>query len=409
MVKPKLLILSLILPLVIGNQCTTAVKHAAIRTVSAPYHIVKGIYSAVTPDKYQGVIEEQNSLNLSAGGTPHCPELTEPTNTPVDFLNQTAQDLDDKLCKECKPWARVTSPAPFCSPTCANACQKVCPQKGFGILDHYKEKLLPTNKDKMSFRNSAAMFNDAGSSLIAFQGYCSGMVSSRRKFNMNGFFEPGSVPRDNNGKVIRDETDLVSYYQDIIEKVHSNKPTEIPGFKNLGEFTANPMIQDIMRQAIADEWADVTVLRSSANATAFTDPLLGKNKMNVKKSEKVISGLKEKIKHVGSGTLYIGLGGTANMHIIDAFDVISGNDGRSKICINDPNYSGTSHRLSYNGDKLVNCSPSVIVRKNGTMSYQGTTVTQARVDHPQDEATITTSIDRLRKYCKSKKNPPCDS
>ena len=412
----KLVILGLLLPLVMANQCSTAVKHAAIRTASAPYHALKGIYSAITPDKYKALVNEEKSLKLSSERIPYCPETKLPNSSSVDGLSDLASGLDSQLCSECVPWARVSAPAPFCSPSCSNACEKVCPQEGLGILDRYKEKVLPNPKDKLSFRNTNSMFKDADSALIPFQGYCSGMVSSRRKFNMNGFFEPLSVPRDRQGNVMaKDSPELISYYKDIIEKIHDNEPTEIPGYKNLGDFTNDPMIQDIMRQEIADEWADVTVMRSVANSTALYGPLGGQSKVSNKKADEVISGLQEKIENVGSGTLYIGLGGSFNMHIIDAFAVLppkgKNSTDKAKICINDPNYAGVGkrrgHTLSYKNGELINCTPSVTVKKNGEMTYMNMNVTDANVDHKQDEAAVTKSVARLKSFCKTKKNPPC--
>lgn len=413
----RLMLLSLVLPLFMANQCTTAVKHVAKRTVSSPFIALKSMYSAITPDEYQQLIKEENDLKLSPQADVSCIDSSQSKQSSIEDLDNIANSLDSNLCSACVPWASVKAPQPFCSPSCSNACEKVCPQRGLGILDRYKEKVLPHEKDKLSFRNSSSMFKDADSMLIPFQGYCSGMVSSRRKFNMNGFFEPDSEPKDSKGRVIKaDDPEIISFYEDIIDRIHDNKPTEIPGYSNLGEFTKDPMIQDIMRQKIADEWADVTVLRSTANSTAIYGPLAGEKKVSPEQSNKVISGLEEKIENVGSGTLYMGLGGTFNMHIVDAFAVIPSTNkyskNKAKICINDPNYSGVKkngggHRLSYKNDKLVDCSPSVLVKNTGEMAYQGYKVTQASVDHDQDEASVTKSVKRLKAYCKSKKSPPC--
>ena len=397
-----------------ANQCSTAVKHAGMRTLSSPFLALKGIYSAITPDKYKAFVKEKESLSSSTQSVPYCEDIKVSEDNSLDSLNLVASSLDELLCSECIPWARVEEPAPFCSPKCSNACEKVCPQKGLAILDRYKEKVLPRKEDKLSFRNDNAMFHDAGSSMIPFQGYCSGMVSSRRKFNMNGFFEPDMSPKDSSGRVIAPgDPRLISYYEDIVDKIHDNEPTEIPGYSNLGEFTKDPMIQDIMRQKIADEWADVTVLRSTANSTAIYGPVGGKKSVDSKQADEVINGLKEKIENVGSGTLYFGLGGTFNMHIVDAFAVLPSknkNSGyKAKICINDPNYSGIGggHKLSYENGEIINCSPSVLVKDDGRMSYMGMKITQSSVDHKQDEAAVTKSVERLRSFCKNKKSPPC--
>uniref|UniRef100_UPI0035685013 hypothetical protein n=1 Tax=Halobacteriovorax sp. TaxID=2020862 RepID=UPI0035685013 len=231
MYRIKLFTFILVTPLLMANQCSTAVKHAGIRTVSSPLLALKGIYSALTPDKYEQLVEEEkeSSSDLSLEALSLSCESQELENdSATENLYLTAKTIDSKLCSACVPWARVSEPEPFCSPLCNNACEKVCPQKGLKILDRYKEKVLPRSKDKLSFRNSSQMFHDADSAMIPFQGYCSGMVSSRRKFNMNGFFEPDSKPIDESGKVIsRDDPKLVDYYQEIIEDIHDNIPTEI--------------------------------------------------------------------------------------------------------------------------------------------------------------------------------------
>jgi hypothetical protein len=413
--KIQSIFIILVLPLIISSQCSTAIKHAAIRTVSAPIHLVKSIYSAVTPNKYKKLIKEENELQLS--NSPKDSTCNTTPESKVDGLSNAAVDIDKVLCKHCVPWARVSSPAPYCAPTCAGACEKVCPQKGFGILNEYKKKLIPNDDNKFHFRNSSAMFKDADSALIPFQGYCSGMVSSRRKFNMNAFFEPTSLPKDSRGNVLkRGDPKLISYYKKIVDKIHNNYPTEIPGYKNLGEFSRDPMIQDIMRKSIANEWADVTVMRSTANATAMYDPALNRESMTSEQGDKLIGEIEEKLNHVGSATFYMGFGGAFNMHIVDATNIIKSKDKKSMIkatvCINDPNYSGlqrTGHSRSFKNGELSSCSPCIDIYKDGYMSYEGQEIKQARVDHKQDEAAVTTAVKRLRKYCKNKKSPPCQS
>lgn len=420
--KFKYLLITLIFPLLISNQCTTAVKHAAIRTASAPYHVVKSIYSAVTPDQYKKIVKEEGSLQLSSTAGPSgkiCKDSDLSKNTSVVGLDVAAIEIEKKLCKSCVPWASVLPPGPYCAPSCEGACEKVCPQKGFGILDEYKKKLHPSAENKFSFRNSSKMFKNADSALLPFQGYCSGMVSSRRKFNMNAFFDSAASPKDSRGNIIKKGSPkLIPYYKKIIERIHNNYPTEIPGYKNLGEFTSDPTIQDIMRQAIADEWADVTVMRSTANSTALYDTTLDRESMNNDQTTKLLNNIDEKVSHVGSATFYMGFGGAFNMHIVDATDVIrpSNKDTyvKATVCINDPNFSGIDkagnggHSRRYSNGELVSCSPSIKILKNGRMSYNGSVVKQARIDNPQDEATVTTAVKRLREYCKEKKSPPCE-
>lgn len=401
---------------ILGTQCSTAVKHVAKRTITAPYEVLKNTWSALTPDQYQKIVREEEQLRAQRSKVvnvlkPDCENGKSQAQDKATQLGKDVSTIEGSICKTCKPWARTESPSPFCSSKCPQACKLICPPKGLGILDLYKKRCIPSDDHKLAFRNNDAMFKDA-SGIIPFQGYCSGMVSSRRKFNMHAFFSKEEKPKREDGTVINPQTnpeEYISYYKTIIDRIHNNYPTEIPGYENLGEFTQDPLIQDIMRQTIADEWADKTILRSTANSTAFYDAALGRDEMNIEKSQELIKELEAKVSQVGSATLYMGFGGVMNMHIVDAYKVIRTPQSETtlaKLCLNDPNYSGSWHKNSN-----TNCSPSADVFKDGSMKYSTPysteTITQAQIDHPQDEDSAVTSIKRLRSYCKSKRSPPC--
>lgn len=119
----------------------------------------------------------------------------------------------------------------------------------FRIFEKNAYKNKPAQAWSFPFYNRPEFFTDI---LKHEFGFCSGITSSLRKFNMLATFEKKVVD------VVPDRTtqpkEWLEYYTTRIEKIMNNEMTTIQGFEDLYSFSSDPEIQKYIREKIVDQW-----------------------------------------------------------------------------------------------------------------------------------------------------------
>jgi hypothetical protein len=83
-------------------------------------------------------------------------------------------------------------------------------------------------------------------------GFCSGITSSLRKFNMLATFQKDVMDSIPDRRTQPKE--WLEYYTSQIENIMNNKMTTIQGFEDLYTFSSDPEIQKYIREKIVDQW-----------------------------------------------------------------------------------------------------------------------------------------------------------
>lgn len=119
----------------------------------------------------------------------------------------------------------------------------------FRIFEKNAYKKKPAQAWSFPFYNRPEFFTDI---LKHEFGFCSGITSSLRKFNMLATFQAEAV-----GFVPNREThpkEWLEYYTSRIEKVMNNEMTTFEGYQDLYTFSSDPEIQKYIREKIVDQW-----------------------------------------------------------------------------------------------------------------------------------------------------------
>ncbi len=151
-------------------------------------------------------------------------------------------------CK-CEPWGNCVKQA------CA--CDVLCP-KNFNLFKRgmTSTRDLTTTEDSLAFRNGVDEGEVQGR--IRFtDGICWGHASVTQKFNRLGFFKPEAQPPYSLTSTNPEERRrAISFYRSIINDIINNKATDIPGYRNLQEFSGDPEFSNYFHDKVAREWAD---------------------------------------------------------------------------------------------------------------------------------------------------------
>jgi|GEM_PF-6924945 len=108
--------------------------------------------------------------------------------------------------------------------------------------------LLPSKANSFAILNT---FDELGIVSNFNVGDCWGVSGVLRKFVMLSIFTPQfRAPFDRD----QQKTEYLTYYAKKIETILSGKPAVIPGFKNLRDFSSDPLIELYLKQRIVGEW-----------------------------------------------------------------------------------------------------------------------------------------------------------
>ena len=146
----------------------------------------------------------------------------------------------------------------------------------FRIFEKNAFKNHPVEAWSFPFSNTSQTFKNTAK--LEF-GYCSGITSTLRKFNMMATFE--SKRNQTTPKRKADPKEWFNYYKNKIDKIMDNQMTSIEGFPDLYTFTSDPEIQKYVIEKIVDQWQknNVNIIQGVADGFMSVRQSLNHNEL----------------------------------------------------------------------------------------------------------------------------------
>lgn len=249
--------------------------------------------------------------------------------------------IKDNLCT-CKTWG--TCDASSC------ACGILCPDN-FNILNRTGLALNETDENSLAFTNGDSDFYAKDKN---YAGYCWGHAVVTQRFNRLAKFD------DSSPKLYADEnqdSERLAHYKDIIKRLNNNEPVDIPGYKNLKEFSRNPEIKTLLEESVKDNWAANAMTSQGLGIIKDSEPQ-GADYYN-----KLFDDIKFRLGNFQSPTIVFNQSGNAMMsHAVLVSGIGVEENGERYLCLRDNNYSASM---------TENCRQKLRLRSNGTCYYDG--------------------------------------
>jgi len=213
------------------------------------------------------------------------------------------------------------------SSTEALTCEQKCADD-FSILADKRERM---NADKgenlLAFLNEKSDFADHIQRTV---GYCWGHTSTTRTFNYLAHFDAQEIHEKAPSK--SDEKEYTKFYKKKIKRIMNYKAEIIPGFKNLREFSADPIIKKLLKDKVVWQWADQALRVRSVGVSTV-------GQLRLMKQDKVKEFLKEveerlSVNHAPK-VFFTNLNSPAFIHIVNVNEVRRESESKVKLCILD--------------------------------------------------------------------------
>lgn len=377
--------LILILPLFIlaCNQNMLGVGAGVKNFFMTPFN---GVKSLVTGNAYEDLKEKTEKANKKKekddSEVRYCLDQEGRTISSED--SQNFQDLLEhttELVCECKEWGSCTKD--LCS------CEKLCPDN----LNIFKRPPFKNTQELTEPENGLAFRNETVGKNEMTSGYCWGHANINSQFNRMAFFNPkAKAPYDLNSSSADEQEKAVEFYKKIIDRVTSNKATDIPGFENLREFSDHPALQSYLGDKMSETWAEKAM---SWQGVAVASGSKAKSKSYY---EGVLKNVKEKLEvGVQPTVVFTKKGSPFLTHAVLVSHIVKDKRGNDKYCLRDNNHSDHYNAQCWNYLKLS---------ADGTLSYPDSyfgELGDIKVAH-NEEADMVAQADSLRERCLSDKD-----
>jgi hypothetical protein len=228
-----------------SNQRELGAINAVTNFFESPF---EGIANALAHRKYEKLTRETLSQQKTA-------VLSSEVKCSLDGAPLPPAALQDLLsiphisCR-CEAWGTCVKEA------CP--CNILCPDNFhlFKRPDMESVQDLTTPENSLAFRN----YVDDGpvpGRIRSTDGICWGHASVTQKFNRLAFFKPDSQPPYRlTSQDPGERRKAIKFYHHIIDDIVNNKASDIPGYKNLYEFSADPEFSNYFHDKVTREWAD---------------------------------------------------------------------------------------------------------------------------------------------------------
>ena len=292
----------------------------------------------------------------------------------------------------CTPWGNCSSDVCRCSDLCPD---------NFYIFNKNEVKEL---KDYSSEENSLAFRNHDTMSLnnphYTGFGHCGGHAILTQRFNRLAIFQ--NHKKGWRAKLNSASTKMQAkkHYAALIQSIAQNKITEIPGFKNLNEFSKHPELKNFFLKEVYNLWEGLNL---TASKILFSASLLYEQKINY---EDLFNNIKSKLDMFQQPIIEIKLG-PLSLHTLLVSHHKINHSGNTLLCLRDSNAPPWSN---------YNCITHLKMNKQGQLLHNiFITISDLRKKYkivsgigiiPSDEADAITHFAALRKFCGLKKNCP---
>lgn len=320
--------------------------------------------SSIAQDNNPAAICKQSDVDLFPLSTSNADSLTK---------------IKNNICT-CQAWG--TCDANSC------ACGVLCPDN-FNILNRTGLALDESHENSLAFTNGDPMFYQTDPT---YTGYCWGHAVITQRFNRLAKFD-ASVPKifpegelSEKGLEERHE-----YYESIIEKISNNEPVDIQGFKNLNEFSKDPEIKMLLKEAVKHSWASNAMSFQGVSVVSTSEPQ-GSEYYN-----KLFDDIEYRLKNSQSPTIVFNKKGLSVMaHAVLVSGVGVEKNGERYLCIRDNN--------SY-ARETQNCGQKMRLRSDGTCYYDDwySEIGVIKLSHAENSDTVE-QMKNLRSKCQGDKN-----
>lgn len=365
MKKNLLLILLAILFSSCESQVGTAVSGMFTNLVTGK------IFSSSSGDELYEKMKEQNQSSDSDLQSGVCKPLE--GIIPLSNTNSTnINKIKDKICS-CKAWG--TCDKNSCS------CNTLCPAN-FKIFDR------PGNSDSkensLSFTNGDSEFYRRDST---YTGYCWGHALVTQRFNRLASFKP-----EYNKKFqgVDFESERLREYKGIISKLNNNEPVDIPGFKNLQEFSSDPEVKNLLMDSVKDVWQE------NAMSAQGISMVTGSDSQGAEYYNKLFDDIEYRVNnHQSPAIVFNEVDNATKAHTV----LVSGSgklaSGQRYLCIRDNNRPP---------EESLNCKKKMILRDDGMLLYVGFgEVGKMKLTHGENANTVE-QVTNLKEKCLGDKN-----
>jgi hypothetical protein len=325
----------------------------------------------LTGKTYQRI--KENSRNLSSQDQIGC---NPPGKLGKDYqeLENVLENFNQELSCTCRAFGSCSKEQ--CS------CESLCPFS-FAILrrDHFTSMAdLSKPDNNLSFLNEPEMFKN----VPMVGGYCSGMVALTQRFNRLAFFKPDMASPTNG-------PDSIEFYKKLIHKIAQNEPVEIPGFKNLYEFSSRPEIQELIADEVAGLWAQLNF--DPRYHQEIADNF--KARKNSEEMKEIIKNIKDRIDN-NQGPIINIVGDDGQYHAVLVNHYEQDPQGKIKLCVKDPNLFANS-----------SCLYHLKFNQKGELKYNmwDKKIVNIDIDHSEDNSTVE-QVANLVAFCKKQKDCP---
>jgi hypothetical protein len=263
------------------------------------------------------------------------------------------------------------------------SCSKLCPRT-FDILDRGGQETSTSLFNRLYQKNSRNDFPGKTN------GYCWGLATLTQKFNRLAFFKQDQ-PKKFEGEEYRDLR--INEYKKIINRIINNKTAEIYGFSNLYEFTRDPEVGDLIREAVPEIWAENAV--SWQGLSLF----LSHDQMDLSDSNELFEDLKYRVhNHQAPTIVFSPADDGGSSHVVQVVDVRT--DSTKKIvCLSDLNFPAENDSNS--------CVNHLILYPDGAWSYKvlgyEEELSKVKITHNENRDVVQ-QVESLVKKCQKEKN-----
>jgi hypothetical protein len=376
--KHSFLIFAALIFLMSGcNQTGLGAWNATKNLITSPINSVKNIFTDSSYENKKSKTEDnadkEESIRYCAGSD----------GSPItgDQLSEI-EKLSDKVmatnCK-CRPWGDC--------PTGVCACEKQCPNdfKIFQRPETQPIESLTRLENGLAFRNNSTPSNYAQT-----QGYCWGHANITAKFNRLSFFNPQKIPpHDIQSSSPTEQQKAIDYYKGLIDQIADNEATEIPGFRNLHQFSSHPALQSYFGDKVAKTWAK-NAMSWQGLGTALTT-----KKQTDQNYERLFADVKSRLDMNLQPTIvftYRSSSFHTHATLVSHYEMLP--DGKMKLCLRDNNY-----REELNGL----CNHSMQIDPTRGLLYQNKEIGGVKIAHNENADTLA-QAESLKQKCMNQRD-----
>lgn len=358
------------------SSCESQVG-TAIGSAFSNFFTGNGFNSSSSDELYEKM--KTDSQSHAADSTSKEGACANPTDALTVISGKNTSNMSkvkDSLCS-CKTWGT-------CDPKSCS-CEILCP-KNFEILNRSGTATDDSVDNSLAFTNGD---NDFYKKYSDYQGFCWGHAVVTQRFNRLAKFDSTRPKFGANDDIVRQRQ--LKYY---ISQLNNNEPVDIPGYKNLHDFSSDPEVKELLEESVKKNWAQNAMSTQGLSIISSGEPQ-GADHYN-----KLFDDAEFRLSNNQSPAIVFNdRDNPSDAHTV----LVNGHgttpEGQRYLCIRDNNY---------NPERSYNCQNKMILGSDGTISYgpwSRKRIGKVELSHSENSNTLE-QINNLQTRCRDDKN--CD-